>query len=252
MTAFDEAYSNLVSFRVRSFADKCVEIAEDPKCDGMGFLEKVALAAEAEHEARHDRRVAKYNKEARFPNPMACVEDIIYLPNRTLSKDAVLRLHGCGYIQDGRNVIVTSPTGAGKSFFVQALGNSACRHGHKVRYVRHADLCRSLNIARKSDGHYGLMEEFEGTGLLILDDLFLEESSMANITDLLEIITHRADAKASIAIASQLEPEQWHLRIDTKIIADALLDRLVHNSYKFEIEGPNMREYCASLSAKSG
>jgi len=249
---FENAYDSLVSFRVRSFADKCVEIAEDPTCDGMGFLEKVALAVEAEGSARHDRRVARYNKEARFPNPMACVEDIIYLPNRTLSKEAVLRFHSCDYIRDGRNIIVTSPTGAGKSYLVQALGNSACRHGHKVRYVRHADLCRSLSIARKSDGHYDLMEAFEDTGLLVLDDLFLEESSMANITDLLEIVTHRADAKASIVIASQLEPEQWHLRIDTKIIADALLDRLVHNSYKIEIDGPNMREYCASLAAKRG
>jgi hypothetical protein len=79
----------------------------------MGFLEKVALAVETEDGVRHDRRVAKYNKEARFSNPMACVEDIIYLPNRTLSKDTVLRLHRGDYVRDGRNVIVTSPTGAG-------------------------------------------------------------------------------------------------------------------------------------------
>ena len=249
---FEDAYGKLVSFRIRAFADKCMEIAEDPAYDGMGFLEKVALAAEAEDGVRHDRRVAKYNKEARFANPMACVEDIIYLPNRTLSKDTVLRLHGGDYIRDGRNVIVTSLTGAGKSYLVQALGNSACRRGCKVRYIRHADLCRSLNIARRNDGHYDLMEAFEETGLLILDDLFLEETSVANVTDLLEIITHRVDAKASIVIASQLEPEQWHLRIDTKIIADALLDRLVHNSYKINLEGPNMREHCASLPAKRG
>jgi DNA replication protein DnaC len=95
------------------------------------------------------------------------------------------------------------------------------------------------------------MEKFEETGLLILDDLFLEDSNMVNVTDLLEIVTHRVDAGASIAIASQLTPEQWHLRIDTKIIADALLDRVVHNSYKIEIDGPNMREYCASLVRES-
>ena len=247
---FEDTYDKLVSFRIRSFADKCMEIAEDPTYDGMGFLEKVALAVEVEDSVRHDRRVAKYHKEARFANPMACVEDIIYLPNRTLSKDTMLRLQRGDYIRDGRNVIVISPTGAGKSYLVQALGNSACRRGHRVRYIRHADLCRSLNIARKNDGYYDLMEAFEETSLLILDDLFLEESSMANVTDLLEIVTHRADAKASIVIASQLEPEQWHLRIDTKIIADALLDRLVHNSYKIDLKGPNMREYCASLSAK--
>jgi DNA replication protein DnaC len=248
---FEDAYGKLVKFRIRTFADRCVEIAADPNYDALGFLDKVALAVEAEDCIRHDRRVAKYNKDARFSNPMACVEEIIYLPNRTISKDAVLRLHRGDYISDGRNVIVTSPTGAGKSYLVQALGNSACRCGHKVRYIRHPDLCRCLNIARKNDGYYDLMETFEETGLLILDDLFLEESNATNVTDLLEIITHRVDAKASIIIASQLEPEQWHLRIDTKIIADALLDRLVHNSHNIEIDGPNMREYHALLSAKS-
>jgi DNA replication protein DnaC len=248
MMTFDEAYDKLVSFRVRTFADKCREIAEDPSHDGMDFLEKVALATEAEDMVRHDRRVEKRNKAARFVDPMACVEDIIYLPNRTLSKDTVVRLSGCEYIRNGHNIIVTSPTGAGKSYLVQALGNAACRRGHKVRYIRHADFCRDINVARKFDEHYGLLEEFEEAHLLILDDLFLEDCDMRNVTDLLEVITHRADAKASIVIASQLTPEQWHLRIDTKIIADSLLDRLVHNSYTIEIGGPNMREYCSSLA----
>jgi len=248
MMTFDDAYDKLVSFRVRAFADKCKEIAEDSSLDGVGFLEKVAIATDAEDRVRHDRRIEKYNKAARFSNPMACVEDIIYLPNRTLSKESVIRLSNCEYIRNGHNVIVTSPTGAGKSYLVQALGNAACRCGHKVRYIRHADFCRELNVARKVDEHYDLMEEFEESHLLILDDLFLEDSDMRNVTDLLEVITHRADAKASIVIASQLTPEQWHLRIDTKIIADALLDRLVHNSYTIEIDGPNMREYCASLT----
>jgi DNA replication protein DnaC len=245
---FDEAYDKLRSFRVRTFADKCQEIANDPKLDSLSFLEKVSLATEAEDIVRHDRRVEKLNKAARFSNPMACVEDIIYLSNRTLSKDAVDRLSGCGYIKDGHNVIVTSPTGAGKSYLVQALGNAACRRDHKVRYIRHADFCREMNVARKLDAHYDLMDEFEGSHLLILDDLFLEDSSMTNVTDLLEVITHRTETKASIIIASQLTPEQWHLRIGTKIIADALLDRVVHNSHMIEIDGPNMREYCASLT----
>jgi DNA replication protein DnaC len=244
---FDEAYDKLISFRVRAFADRCKEIADDSAYDATGFLEKIALAVETEDESRRDRRIAKYNKEARFSNPMACIEDIAYLPNRSLHKDTVLRFESCDYIRDGHNIIVTSPTGAGKSYFVQALGNAACRRSYKVRYIRHADLCRNLNVARRSDDHYRVIEVLEETDLLILDDLFLEESDMVNVTDLLEIITHREAAGASIMIASQLQPEEWHLRIDTKIIADALLDRIVHNAYKIEIDGPNMREYYTKI-----
>jgi DNA replication protein DnaC len=91
------------------------------------------------------------------------------------------------------------------------------------------------------------MEALEETDLLILDDLFLEESDMKSVTDLLEILTHRAAAGSSIIIASQLQPEEWHRRIDTKISADALLDRVIHNAYNVEINGPNMREYYAMV-----
>jgi DNA replication protein DnaC len=206
------------------------------------------MAVDAERHARDDRRVAKYNKEAKFQNPMACVEDITYLPNRSLSHDSIARLEECRYIKDGHNIVVVSKTGAGKSFVIQALGNAACRRGHKVRYIRHADLCREMHIARRSDEHYEALIRFEEVGLLIVDDLFLEESDMVATTDLFEIIAHRDGMKRPVILASQLQPQEWHLRIDTKIIADALLDRVVHNAYRIDIEGPNMREYFASQS----
>jgi DNA replication protein DnaC len=244
----EDTYKTLVGFRIRAFADECQRIAEDPRCDKLTFLEKVAQAAEVERNARDDRRVAKYNKEARFQNPMACVEDITYLPNRSLSRDSIARLEECKYIEAGHNIVVVSKTGAGKSFVIQALGNSACRRGHKVRYIRHADLCREMHIARRSDTHYETLSTFEEVDLLIIDDLFLEESDMVATTDLFEVIAHRDGAKRPLILASQLQPQEWHLRIDTKIIADALLDRVVHNSYRIDIEGPNMREHFASKS----
>jgi len=246
--SFDETYERLVGYRIRTFADSCLEIAQDPANDALGFLEKVGLAADAEYRARRDRRVAKYNKEARFQDPMACVEDIAYLPNRTLRRESIARLEECGYIRDGHNVVVVSKTGAGKSFVIQALGNAACRRGHSVRYIRHADLCRELYVARRNGEHYEALAALEEVGLLIIDDLFLEEADMTSTTDLFEILAHRDGKKMAVMLASQLQPEQWHLRIETKIIADALLDRVVHNAYKVEIEGPNMREHFSSLA----
>ena len=247
--SFDATYTALVSFRIRSFADACLAIAEDPTADKLSFLEKISLAVEAEVTTRHDRRVARCNKEARFLDPVACIEDITYLPNRTLSRDTIVRLATGDYIDAGHNIVVTSTTGCGKSYLICALGNAACRQGRSVRYIRHADLCRRLDIARRTEEHYEVIQEMQETTLLILDDLFLEEASMITTTDLFEIIAYREAARLPIIIASQLSYEQWHLRIDTKVIADALLDRVVHNSYTINIEGPNMREYFAAKKA---
>ena len=243
MTTFDqEHYEKLISFRLRTFADKANEIAKDPEFDHMTFGEKLACCIEAESDARWSRKIARRNKEARFSHPGACVESIEYLPDRSLNRDSVTRIATCDFITEHRNVIALSQTGCGKSFVIQAIGNAACRKGHTVRYIRHADLSKELNIARKNGSLYERMEAFVSVDLLILDDLFLSEMSMVSTTDLFEIVESRI-GKGSLVIASQLTPEEWHLRIDTKIIADALLDRVVHNSYLLKIEGPNMREY---------
>jgi DNA replication protein DnaC len=117
-----------------------------------------------------------------------------------------------------------------------------------VRYIRQADLARELDIARRNDDLYACMDSFKSSNLLILDDLFLTETPMQAVADLLEIVNSRI-GRGSLIIASQLTPQEWHLRIDAKIVADALLDRIVHNSHIIEIVGPNMREYYANKKA---
>lgn len=187
----DECYNHLVKFRIRTFADTLRMIGADPEFDSMGIDEKIEMAVDAEVAARHDRRVARNNKAACFKEKTACPENIIYMPERNLSREMVERMTSCRFVRDGHNVIVTSSTGCGKSYLSQAIGNAACREGMTVRYVRHADLCKELNIARKDGGHYDKMDEFESVDLLIIDDLFLEETSMLNTTDLFEIIETR-------------------------------------------------------------
>jgi DNA replication protein DnaC len=242
MTISQEHYDKLVGFRLRTFADKANEIAKDPAFDAMTFIEKLAVCIDAESDARWNRKITKRNREARFSHPGACVESIEYLPERNLNRDTVARIATCDFITERRNVIALSKTGGGKSFVIQAIGNAACRKGYTVRYIRHADLSKELSIARKNGSLYEKIDAFVSVDLLVLDDLFLSEMSMVSTTDLFEIIESRM-GKGSLVIASQLTPEEWHLRIDTKIIADALLDRVVHNSYLVKIEGPNMREY---------
>jgi DNA replication protein DnaC len=241
----DEQYKALTSvMRCRAFADKLVEMGADETSAKMSTEEIISVCIDAEIEARTNRLIDKRNREARFTHPGACIERIEYMPSRSLRRDSVSRLASCQFIEDKRNIIVLSPAGGGKSYFIQALGNAACRQGKKVRYVRHSNMCRDINIARTEDATYECMERYTDVELLIIDDLFLADTSMRNITDLLEIFESR-NGRSSMILASQLPPEEWHLRIETKIIADSILDRIAHNSYVIQIEGPNMREHFA-------
>jgi len=247
MTITDEAYDRMVAIRIRAFADKAKEITDAGAYDDLTFSQKLELCVEAELDARFERRCAKRNREARFAEPAACIENVTYLPTRSLKRETLERYAGCSFITDARNIIVLSATGAGKSYISQAIGNAACRQSYSVRYVRHPDLNKELAIARRNGELYECMDRFIKCDLLILDDLFLAETSMKATTDLLEIVESRINRR-SLILASQLTPEEWHLRIDTKIIADALLDRVVHNSYLLEITGPNMREYYSEIA----
>ena len=146
----EECYKNLLKFRIRTFADTVRSMGTDSAFDDLDVGEIIEMAVDAEVCARHDRRVEKNNKAARFKDGTACPEDIVYMPQRILSKDSVARLTTCDFVRENHNLIVISQTGCGKSYLSQAIGNAACRKEMTVRYVRHADMCKELNIARRN------------------------------------------------------------------------------------------------------
>jgi len=233
--------------KIKTFSEKLLEICTDNKAYAdKTFEEKMVILIEAEVEHRNNTYVNKMNKAARFSNPAACIEDIIYLPDRSLDKDYLVRLAAGGYITDHDHIVVICESGLGKSYIAQALGNAACRQMHSVRYIRHADLCAELNIARtvSPEAYYEAMKKFQDVNLLILDDFFTTPVSEQNVIDTFEIIEARVD-RGSMVIASIIEPEEWHLRIPTKTVADSLLGRIIHRSRYIDIKGPNMRGYLA-------
>jgi len=240
-------------FKVKTFAAKLKEICEgmDSAYAGLTFEEKMAVLIDAELAERDSKRINKLNKQARFACPGACLEDIIYLPGRSLDKDYLNRIASGRYIDDHDNLVLVSESGLGKSFVAQALGNAACRQMRSVRYVRHSDMCMELNVARAngSAAYYRAMRELEGVGVLIVDDFFTAPVPDQNIIDTFEIIESRVD-KGSMIIASIIEPEEWHMRIPTKTMADSLVDRLVHRATFIDIKGPNMRRYMAEQKGR--
>ena len=242
----EEHFELFKRFRVKAMGDKLREMIDDPRYDRYTFEEKMAMLIEAEAVARNDRKVAKLVKQARFKTPSACVEDVLYLPDRTLSKDCVQRLAECRWIEECEVVVLISKSGCGKSFLCQALGNAACRKLIATRYTRLADICEELNRARAAgDGsYYELMDTFKTVELLLIDDFMTTPIETQNAVDLFEIMEARENRRATI-IASQLEPNEWYLRIEGELMADSILNRIATGARFIDIEGPNMREYFA-------
>ena len=217
---------------------------EDPSFDSWTFEEKMKELIDAEDAARQSRKIAKLVREARFKLPGACVEDVIYLPERGLSKDRVERWASCAWVENKEVMVVISKSGCGKSFLVQALGVAACRRLHKVCYVRLADLFDGLARCRSAaDGSlYERMDYYKQVDLLILDDFLTTPTDVQGAIDLFEIIESR-ESRAATLVASQLEPNEWYLRIEGELMADSILNRIATRARYVDLKGPNMREY---------
>lgn len=246
----EEDYSLFTKWRVRAFGDKPRQVCDDESLDGLTFEEKIGLCIDAEREARDGRKVEKAIRAARFKIAGACVEDACCLPDRSITRDRVARLASCAWVEARENLVIVSESGGGKSYLAQALGNAACRRQISVRYARLNDMFREINVARSEGRAYDAIDRFSGPELLIPGDFFTTPiENQANAVDLFEILEAR-EGRASTLIATQLEPDQWYLRINSELCADSILNRIVEHARFLDIKGPNMREYTARLKAK--
>lgn len=242
----EEHFGMLTRFRVRAMGDRLRETAGDASYDRYTFEERMEMPTGAEASARRDRKVAKLVREARFKLPTACVEDVVYLKGRKLSRDRVTRLASCDWVEANEVVVIISKTGCGKSFLGQALGNAACRKLFTVRYARLAGIMGDLNRCRASaDGSfYQHMDAYKTVQPLIVDDFLTTPIATRNAVDLFEIMEAR-EGRAATLIASQLEPNEWYLRIEGELMADSILNRVATGARYIDLDGPNMREYFA-------
>lgn len=200
----------------------------------------LSYLVEAEWEDRQNRKVTRYLKAARF-RYQASVEEIDFLTNRNLDKNLFLRLADGTFIQKHQPLIITGPTGSGKSFIASALGNQACNKGYTTRYFSTGKLFQKLSIDRADRSHLRLIDKIAKTDLLILDDFGLWPLNQQARLDLLEIIEDRHGKKSTL-IASQIPVKEWFDIIGEKTIADAILDRLVHQAHRIKLNGESMRK----------
>src|SRR5699024_7016382 len=184
------------------------------------------------------------NKVATFIEQNASIEDIEYHEDRRLNKDLILKLASGSYILDKHNIVLKGPTGSGKSFLASAFGVSACRQFYKVKYIRLPELLDELSLAKlAADGSYRkLIKKYTKVNVLVLDEWLLTEISTDNASILLEIIEDRHKVSSTI-FCSQIDPSGWHLKLGNETIAEAILDRIIHDSYQILIDGEiSMRE----------
>ena len=248
----EEDFKLFTEFKITAMGSKLREMIDDPSYDNKTFEEKVKELIDTEVAARQTRRIMKLNKEARFKVPSACVEDILYLPDRKLNKDRVMRYASCKWIEDCEVIVVISKSGCGKSYLCQALGNAACRNLIDVRYTRLSDICSDLDQARiAGDGSfYRKIDSYKTVSCLIVDDFLTTPITTENAIDLFEIMEAR-EGRAATMIASQLEPEEWYLRITGELMADSILNRIATGARYIDLDGPNMRKHFADQIRKN-
>lgn len=236
----EQTLEKLYALKLNGMADAFRAQLEQPAHEELCFAERFGLLVDRQWNWKEDARMKRYLQAARLKLP-ACVEDIDYRTPRGIDRAVLMGLLSCDWVRHHHNVLITGPTGVGKTFIACALAHKACREGYRAFYLRCPRLFQQMALAR-ADGSYGkLLAKLAKVQVLVIDDLGLAPMNDSDRRDLLEVIEDR-HGSASTLVTSQLPIEHWHDNIGDPTLADAILDRLIHNAHKITLKGASMRK----------
>jgi DNA replication protein DnaC len=221
----------------RAFEEQLVMTASS----SLSFEERFGIVVDRELAWRDTRRLERLLKAAKLKNPQACVEDIEFRQSRGIDQRMIATLAGCDWVRHAQNLILTGPTGAGKTWIACAFGQQACRQGFSVFYVRVGRLFEELKIAHGDGSFTRRLAQLAKVDVLLLDDWGLQDLDQGARNDLLEVLDDRVGTRSTV-ITSQLPLEHWHAWLQDPTLADAILDRLVHQAHKLPLKGESMRK----------
>jgi DNA replication protein DnaC len=239
----------LNSLKLAAMAKAFADQMQCPDMTQLSFEERFGLIVDCQMTDLENRRMQNRLKTAKL-RLSACIEDLDFKQGRGMERSTVMALAGNQWVRNHHNILVTGPTGAGKSYLACALAQKACRDGHTVLYQRLPRLLQDISVARHDGRYHKLMNQIVKCEVLVLDDLLISPLSRDEQKELLEIVEDRYDRKATV-VTSQLPIKVWHDSMQDPTLADAILDRLVHNAYKIELKGESMRRKRTTLDQKT-
>jgi DNA replication protein DnaC len=245
----EQALTQMKQMRLSTMAESLVTRLKNADHRDLSHEEFVALLIEDEFNARNDRRLSRMIGRANFKPEQACLENLSFDAARGLQKKDVMTLTTATWIQNAQNVIITGPTGSGKTYLAEAIGLQACKMGYATVKIRYPLLFEQVRAARGTGTYLHFLTKMAKIKLIILDDFLMQPIEATDLGALMDIVEQK-EQTGSLIITTQYPIEKWHLKMPDPTVADAICDRLVHAAFKLHLNGNSMRKEKAKSHSK--
>lgn len=238
----------LSSLKLTGMLEALEQQMQSKEIKDLSFEERLAMLLDAQDSYQRNQRFVRRLRDANL-RQSACIEDVDFKHQRCLDKGQLLDLASGRWIQEHNNVLISGSTGIGKTYLACALAQMCCREGRRAFYLRLPRLLQELSIARADGRYIRLLASWARMDLLVIDDFGLSTLSSESTRDLLEVLDDRYNISSTL-VSSQLPVDDWHKTMEDPTLADAVLDRLIHNAYKIELNGESIRKKKKMSKAK--